>query len=132
VPDPQPGQFKFIGKSALKALISGPGNVGGALGPNRPLAPPASLDVSKGSGVDDPNAKRDGWRPIGEIASTSFGDMLGAGGGPNKFVPVVPMAVVPGKEVAPPPVDRTPRTEFVVLFIWQEPLPGDADVAKKD
>jgi type IV pilus assembly protein PilM len=133
VPDPQPGQFKFIGKSALKALITGPGNVGGGPGGNKVPAPPSGPDL-RGPGAVDTTPNRDAWRPIGEIASTSFGDILGAAGfGPNKMVqPVVPMAVVPGKEAAPPTVDRTPRTEFVVLFIWQEPLPVDADAAKKD
>ena len=104
VKNPAPGQFKLISQSWLRQLVKGdpapgqPGVVG---------QPPPVL------GQPNPNAKpsRDPWKAIGEAASATI-DGSGAAAAVGAPPP-------PETKGAPPPVERT---EFVLVFIWQEPL----------
>jgi type IV pilus assembly protein PilM len=94
---------------------------------------------------------RDSWRPLGEVASASLGGAPATGGPgagmPGAAVPAYgmkPGGKYPGRpdvQMPPPgkgsgttpggPEPETPpqapvaRTEFVIFFIWQEPLPPE-------
>ena len=117
VKDPVAGEFRLINRSFLRDLVKGlPPEVGpGGLAPPPPPPPP-------GAAVK-PN--RDAWRPIGDTASF----VLGAGGGPGVFAPpqFFPPPVNPKeKDVVAPKV--IPRTEFVLVFVWREPITAHAPV----
>jgi type IV pilus assembly protein PilM len=118
VEKPVPGVFVFIQKSNLKTLIKPVQQA--AVGGFQAIPPAVPV------GNDPAKQNRDNWRPIGEIASTTLVE-----GNPG-FVLNPPVVFNPlGKDLAPPP-EVPPRTEFVVLFVWKEPLPGDpvADAKK--
>ncbi len=124
---PEPGVFQHIGKSYLKTLIKGIAAVGPA-GPGQPVQVPVP-----GGPADKPS--RDLWKPIGEVASTSLDsnvNLPNKGGLGTGFIPPPPPQPKDAKDTDI--VARTPRTEFVVLFVWKEPLPVDAAAAdaKKD
>ncbi|HEX5033933.1 MAG TPA: hypothetical protein VFW62_05585, partial [bacterium] len=155
IADPKPGEFELIKKSFLKTLIKGETEKGGKGAVDGAGAPPKS---GSGGGQDnmqvagqgaDAKPKRDNWKPIGEVASSIYGDVSGGGGmfgqpnfegmrpgkgGSNIFNPpggagpVGPDPKLP-KGAAQAPVERT---EFVVLFIWREPLAGAVAEAKKE
>jgi type IV pilus assembly protein PilM len=103
IDNPVPGQFDVIGKSYLKVLQKGTPAVveakGGAQQP-APGAGPAAADVKT----------RDGWNPIGEVAKDLFVDNPGGalGARPDANAAVVAQPI--------------PRTEFVVVFVWAEPI----------
>jgi hypothetical protein len=113
VDNPVPGQFEVIGKSYLKVLQRGipavaeagakPGP-GGAM-PGNPPGPGGP------AGAADQKPSRESWKPIGDVASDLFVDNPGGGGG----------GAAKGEAVVAQPI---PRTEFVVVFVWFEPIAG--------
>ena len=108
--NPVAGQFEVIGKSYLIPLQKGiPADVvAPGKGPANPVPGPG------GPPGQDQKPTRDAWKPIGEVApDLYFG--AGVGGVPAN-------AAAAGKEA--PVVSDIPRTEFVVLFIWAEPIAG--------
>jgi type IV pilus assembly protein PilM len=115
VPVPEPGKFEYVGKSYLKAIFKGADNIGA--GPvianpqNQPPPQPGPAVAEK------PKVSRTGWRPIGEVAIGVFGD--GA-------MPAQPNP--PEKGVA----NIVPRTEFVILFVWQEPIISQQPISIED
>jgi hypothetical protein len=163
---PEPGKFNVISKSFLSALIRpkavggdgkpGFGGGGANVGALNPMGggkdAPGGGDPLAGGG-DPAKPNRDTWTPIGEIASSIFGQ--GGGGFPGappgdirpggKGMPMPPMPPpnkMPGppmggdqgpKAAGPAPKDVVPRTEFVILFIWREPIvAGQPTEEKKD
>jgi type IV pilus assembly protein PilM len=142
-PAPVPGEFKFIDSSYLPSLVA--------------VAPPTPQPGDPSAGpAATPTAKfdRSNWAPIGEIANRihgggGAGPLVGAFGQPAKkgkkkgpvgFAPIGPGVPPIGPAPVVPVVGasgKQPRLEFVVLFLWKEPLrslqplPDDA-VAKKD
>lgn len=112
VKNPVPGQFNVINKSYLKTLLKGE-----QLAKVQPVggggAPPPQPD---GANPVPTKPSRDGWRPIGETALRIFGDNappIGGQGGGN---------LGGGKKDAGEKVAAIPRTEFVLLFVWREPI----------
>ena len=64
-----------------------------------------------------PKPSRDLWKPSGETASMLLVD------GPGGFAPVAPPIVpVPGDKQKDPKDKPAIRTEFVIVFVWQEPI----------
>jgi hypothetical protein len=97
------------------------------------------------AGGDPKGAGRDSWAPIGDVARGTLGGGGGGGRGANqpafaepkesgfqpkeKFVPAAnpnpsnqPNANQPAAQVV-----RQPRTEFIVLFVWREPIGPDTE-----
>lgn len=108
VPDPEPGKFKYIQTSLLPTLFSEPNA--------DPKDPKRSLKfdpVAPTSGLN-----RDDWRPVGEVALAVFAETVDLR---KKEGPIInqPTAVV-NKDGG----KRQPRTEFIIVFIWDEPLPA--------
>ena len=142
VENPVPGQFAHIRTSWLPGLVAaanekdhlgggGEGRKGG--GEGQPAAPGDVGLRKKDRGL---------WKPIGEVAN-SINVGGGAGGGdfgrlgPNRAqMPVQLPADKDKKGIVP--VKKQARYEFVVLFLWKEPMRGSAvaaaaaDAAKKD
>src|SRR5207244_7052329 len=109
-----------------------------------------------GGGAAGAKPTRDGWVPIGETASTTIVDDVGAGGvggapGGGAGVPQGPPGGKGGLGGMPPPGGGglgplggggakaakadgpMKRTEFVLLFIWREPaVAQQAPVANAD
>jgi type IV pilus assembly protein PilM len=107
--DPKPGVFKVIGQSVLRDVVA-------------PMAPAAGPGGPAGGG-NPTGSGRDGWEPL---TGGSTGNQGGGGdsrsgapprnaGGPAAGVGAAPAAAKLGK----------PRTEFVIVFFWQEPTPSD-------
>jgi len=115
VENPVPGQFELIGKSYLKVLQRGiPAAAAAAEGGKGPGAPmPANLPGAGGAGgAAEVKATRESWRPIGDVASDLFSDNPAAAG------------AGPAAKDAAVAVQPIPRTEFVVVFVWAEPIAG--------
>jgi len=145
VREPVPGRFEFIGKSWLNVLVKGDPQLGG-FGPGpapampgreQPAMPGGPGPGAAGDGKEKPN--RDTWKPIGEQAAAVIGE--GAGG----IFPGGPGGEKAPKFVAPPPGSEgtikpktalqkvVPRYEFVILFIWREPIgPPETPAASAD
>lgn len=116
---PAPGQFKLVNRSYLNELIGSTGNntTGGTPGvtsppmtpggPGVPMTPPSvpggggdssSSTSSTEEGKDgEKKVDRSGWQPLSGVTTAATSATSGS-------------------------VIATPRTEFVVLFIWKEPL----------
>jgi type IV pilus assembly protein PilM len=119
VPNPVAGQYKLIGKSFLKTLIKGidPPKAADA---NAPAVPPNPGQGDQGA----PKVNRSTWMPVGEAAASIYGDVaLGGLGGGNQ-----------GNQQGNQPAAGPHRTEFVVLFVWREPVTptGQASTEKKN
>ena len=97
---------------------------------------PAAAPKDALGGNEPSKATRDAWKPIGEQASvvvgaTGTGSGPGVGPGGAKVGPFPgPQGIGPGVKpnVGDPKVapaagtgPRQPRTEFIVLLVWQEP-----------
>ncbi len=130
--DPLPGQFQIIYESTLAKRM----NV---------WSDAWSGYVKKEEEVDefgnkveaskDPKEKKErpqvsGWRPIkGSALAEAFNIANFNGAFPNlaKAMPVTPSFGGPSPDGVPPPraptIQKAPRTEFIVWFIWQEPIP---------
>lgn len=113
---------------------------GGAGAPPGGGAPMAS----GGTGVSDPSGQggtagksdsRSGWSPIGEVAAAVLGGggaggfgggamPPGEGSGGAAVPPGGPAGGGPDESGAAPagPTNLPPRTEFIILFVWQEPM----------
>ena len=136
VRDPMPGQFQYIRSSALPGLVGqAEGERGGPVGKRGAVAADPAEQLAEGAKKKD----RSKWRPIGTEAAA----MNGGGGafGAARFNPgqgaVQPMPPVGpnDKNKAAPAVQKQPRYEFVILFLWKEPIRSMAastDAAKKD
>jgi type IV pilus assembly protein PilM len=125
VENPEPGNFEHIKSSFLAELLKPPlamERVGGPQAiPPQPDAPPL------GQAAEKPKIIRDTWRPLGDIAAQAHGgagmqnDRRGVPRGPGPFAPkqreVKDKQLLPGANV-----DKQPRREFVILFLWKEPL----------
>jgi type IV pilus assembly protein PilM len=143
---PGPGQASKITKSQLKPLIKGlaagaddKGAKQGEFGKAPPGAPGGKMGEQKQDGGAQ-KANRDGWNAIGENAAAILVDHAGGGlgagqgggfgfggGEPGKAPPkgpaFQPNQPVGGGDPKVPAAGQTlPRTEFVLLFIWREPL----------
>ena len=126
-PDPKPGAFKMINGSYLKDIV-------------------APATAASGSAAAPAAALGGDWEPLtgagGSNPSLSSGHMGrgGKGGGGNMNVArsivggrgeSAPGPSVPGPRPAPGNSGGTlaknahPRTEFVIMFFWQEPTPSD-------
>jgi type IV pilus assembly protein PilM len=138
---PVPGRFKIIGQSNLPVLVKG---LTGGTGGGKPGGIGDGPNVGKIGGTPgqpgdqkegEKKINRDGWRAIGEVASSIFVGGGGGGGGQpglgnipggpdkskgSKDFPSgnAPKGDTPG--LANP--NAVPRTEFVILFIWREPI----------
>ncbi|MBM4067956.1 MAG: type IV pilus assembly protein PilM [Planctomycetes bacterium] len=127
VKNPDPGQFELINTSTLAALSSG----GGGKESKGPPGGQGMPDMKGGGGGGGggggkgggkgAGASRSSWKPIGERASAVIGGGSGAKDGSL-------MANNPNSGKARPAAAgaRQPRTEFAILFIWQEPTLEDA------
>ncbi|MFO0845349.1 MAG: type IV pilus assembly protein PilM [Gemmataceae bacterium] len=144
--------FEIIGKGVLDALLGGETGKGGppGAGPGgmgmTPSGPPAMMMMGGspegGSGAAAGAASRSAWRNIGSRAgggaaggaatgaSAAPGRMGGrgisatvAGAGERSSLPPTSGAGTP--TVMPTKAGHT-RTEFIILFIWNEPTPSDA------
>jgi len=127
IDDPEPGVLVNIKSTYLREVLGGGGVGGGAAGPGPRVGPQQAADPAKVGG----GALTDSWRPLGEIAAASFasaaGGIRGGPGGPGFHPPpAVQPAIPPAGGTNPPLRTRAPRTEFVVLFVWKEPLTPDA------
>lgn len=171
VRNPVAGKFNVINKSYLKTLVKGEAGGGdkdkGKGKGGGPEAGPGAgalqggfggggIDGGKGGGDKDDGKKvnREGWRPIGDVASLIFGDFGraggagggagGGGGGPGvgqeagkfpgggdkgfgKGVPENPGGDK-GNPKGPDPGGAVPRTEFVILLIWREPIASQREI----
>ncbi|MCI0376523.1 MAG: type IV pilus assembly protein PilM [Gemmataceae bacterium] len=165
VPNPDPNMFQHIQRSMLRNLLGGAGGLGlgGAGEANAGMKAPPGFGgggkppgqgppgggANEGGGGGQEKPARDGWRPIGEIAASVFGEGGGFGGG---FMPPGVgegaagggMLVGPKDLGGPPPgpmgqifppgkgpaaavnANRQPRTEFIIYFVWREPVPDEA------
>jgi type IV pilus assembly protein PilM len=151
IDNPEPGIFTHIKTSYLGSLLTpnAGGDGGGmAMMPVMPMggdmgAPlPAEGDAGGGA-ADSANKNRSSWRSIGEVAGSILGGggggmmgqgMMGgdeaAGGGmANQMMNMAQMqqpqirGINPaGQQKGAVAVQRQPRYEFVVLFVWKEPL----------
>jgi len=126
VPNPEPGNFAWIKGSYLPGLVKNGNAVNGPApaavnAEGAPVAPTAA-----------PKIPRDTWKPIGEIASMAHAaGLMNVGAQPIGAVRKDPNMPLP-KVV----VEKQARREFVVLFVWKEPLrtlePAATLEAKKD
>ena len=134
---------------------AGPGGEGGMPGPG---GRPEGSGGMPGPGIPGPGLPgggmpgatgRESWKPVGEIASQILSGAGGAGmppggagpgvgagvgvgqGGTSPFGGSTPPA--PGEggttTTVTPQITRQPRTEFVIVFIWQEPTSDPEPVA---
>jgi hypothetical protein len=106
---PKGGQFQILEHSAAaRYLLAG----------DRPKAPGPTPGRGGEEGKDKQPDNRGGWRPPG---GTVLSDVFASAGAPEPKV-LGPSNIPggPGKDKDRPGLP--PRTEFIVLFIWQEPL----------
>jgi hypothetical protein len=103
VPDPIATQFHLINTTDLVFLATGrpAGKDGNPQPPER--TPGGQIKVER----------RDGWRPIGPVLLPA-----GAGITDRTSMPVI----IKDKDKKELPKDQFTRTEFIVLFVWKEPL----------
>lgn len=117
VKDPQPGVFSIIETSYLPTLLAEAGAAaqpkgGGKQMPGMP-APAAGGGGAGGGG----GAPAGAWSPIGDAATKVLASGAGRGGvnGPNNNANINPPPAAAGDN------KDFVRTEFVVLFLWDEP-----------
>ena len=131
VADPQPGVFLYIGQSYLDGLLptaaGGPGGEGGMQ--------PGAVSIP---GMPPPGGMPDGGTPAAPTAGLApawrgLGGTGGAAGtGTGTPSATVGMPLTPGTPGTPPrAVDANARRrhEFVVMFLWREPLPSTPGAA---
>jgi len=122
----RPGQFALIGSSSLPGLIAGGKDKGGS-GPVPGGGPMGAEGMGSGAPVEGgvPKVDRSGWAPTGPVASSV---LKGGGGGGAPGVPdAVPMGppIMPGKGdgiFKKDDIVVAPRTEFIIFFVWNEPV----------
>jgi hypothetical protein len=120
--NPKPGRFYFMENSALAPLLE-------MWGPALPPTPGGKKDIATPGGkVRAIPTTRKNWRPpTFTAAAASFGiqapgapppkTLFGAPTGNPPLAGGAPTAAAPAA-----PIPLAVRTEFVVVFIWQEPL----------
>jgi type IV pilus assembly protein PilM len=109
---PDPTKFRSISKSYLKTLL------------REPTAekddPKRTVKRETGAQPGDNQLDRNIWQPIGDMAKTAIEDW-GLNVRKQEILQPLEVVVVPKEgEVAA----RVTRTEFVIVFIWSEPLPA--------
>jgi hypothetical protein len=124
--DPKPGTFQIISQSYLKDMLAAPSAAAG------PAQAPVPGDSSGGSGNWEPLTSAGGTNPTTSAAAMGrFGPGRGmsdramtprAIGGPTAGPVQVTQGPAPA---ASGPKKAYPRTEFVIIFFWQEPTPSD-------
>lgn len=139
VVNPDPTTFKHIQKSTLKTLIKGGG---GGDKDKKDVGGEIKMDKGGGGGGGgEPGAaakvNRDGWKPFAEIASATYGDVDFKGGAGGNVGAAKDAGFQKKEAAATSGLNLPPRTEFVILFVWREPLPGDpagapSEQAKKE
>jgi hypothetical protein len=136
-------QASKIAKSQLKPLVKGipeEAEKGGKGGQEQMVQNKFSNEQKQEDGKTKVN--RDAWNAIGETASTILvdhagGGMVGQGDGAgmqkkDHFMPGKGLGNPrPGVETKGLATQAMPRTEFVLLFVWREPLAA-APVAVAD
>lgn len=134
VQNPEPGSFVHIKGSHLPTLLKG-GLLPIGAGPAVPAGERAGADAAAPP-AGPPKLSRDTWKPIGEIASMAHGALGNQMGGGGRDVIRDPIG---GKKDLINPklvIEKQPRREFVILFVWKEPLrtlePAVAVEAKKE
>jgi len=111
----------------------------GGMSPTAPGAVPGMAPGMAGTGgaTETPKPTRDSWFPVGTQGAAGPGGMSGpgmspgSGGGPRSRGTTSPSTggpgtMGPGGKPLPASAGLHTRTEFVILFIWQEPTPSDA------
>ncbi|MGL4555516.1 MAG: type IV pilus assembly protein PilM [Gemmataceae bacterium] len=136
--------FELIGNGAVDALVNGTaggamGGPGGMPGPGGPMGGMPGPEGAAGGGTEVAKPSRSGWMPLSSRAGTGGGGPGGMMGGPGGMMgrggmPGGPASsgAIPGPggpggpagPVGPNPGGHT-RTEFIIVLIWQEPLPSD-------
>lgn len=138
VKNPQPGTFVDIKSSHLPNLLKPPMLVGGPPGLGGGGGGGGEGQAGPGAGAEKPKFDRAVWKPIGDIAGTAHGSPaggplnFGGRGGPGFVAPPPPPPPVVIAKDDKTPVNRQPRREFVILFVWKELLPSTPELAKKD
>lgn len=136
--NPQPGEFKVIQASYLREALKLTGGVG--------KEGPAAIS-KKGPGGEDTkpaeqkDTSRDAWRVSGKVATEVTNVVQGNNpergpGGVGKQQPPAPRdgGLKDGKkeeDTAKKNIDRAPHTEFVIFFVWLEPLTPEATAANE-
>jgi cell division ATPase FtsA len=133
---PQVGQFAIINQSYLPVLIKGNAKQGGGVpgqgampGMDPKMMQMANPGAAQGKGgVGGGGPDRDAWSALGEGAKMQGGGggIGGIGGRPDMVFQKQPKG---GDPIAPNPlagvkgkIGNVPRTEFVVVFVWEEPI----------
>ncbi len=111
--NPQPGVFEFISKSFLKTMVKDPT---AAVAINAEETP--DPNDKQTSSKETIKFNRDNWVPLGDVGSTIFADQFRP-----QFVPAAAVLNPNNPNPAPRVVPQT-RIEFVILFVWKEPLPS--------
>ncbi len=146
-----PGQPGVISRSYLRTLADGlavkAGDNKGA-GAGIQVAPPVQGAGAAGGDKNKPN--RDHWLPLADtVAASIFGKHVlpvgaggggpgGGGGGAGIFKPGAPPPIkvgdpgVPGDPKQAPPTLVVPRYEFVLVFVWREPIVAEQPVVLED
>jgi type IV pilus assembly protein PilM len=144
--DPKPGDFKIINGSYVAEISGGASPVAlGRAGIGNPATEGGGVAAGGGGGA--------GWAPLSGAAAAAGptgGPPSGRGGGPPipagggagermmaRQSGAARLGAVPMPGGGPPPVPggtanvavgnkkQYPRTEFVIVFFWQEPTPSD-------
>jgi len=132
VDDALPNSFTYIPVSYLDKLLDerkggagGPGGFGlGGPPIGQPAQPPGPGGLDAGAGATAPAAIAPAWKPLIPLGSGG-GVAAGGAGGPGGGPPIPISGTGPGvgtgdkKEGA-----ERRRYEFVVMFIWREPVPS--------
>jgi hypothetical protein len=114
VQNPDPTKFRSITKSYLKTLLREPAA--------EKDDPKRTIKREVGAQPGDNQLNRDIWQPIGDMAKTAIEDWGLSTRKTEIPLPQEPIVVTKDGEV----VARVTRTEFVIVFIWSEPLPAGA------
>jgi type IV pilus assembly protein PilM len=143
VPDPVPGEFPLIRACFLREVLGGAGlkginrykgrpggRPGGRFAGGRP--PPGGVVPQNlpppviGQATTEQGGLNDIWRPLGETGTMAFAET------PAPATQPAAPQTGPGGAAVPPPPTRAPRTEFVLLFVWQEPFSEDLPQVKAE
>jgi len=151
VEDPQPGTFTYINSTELPQLFTtGGGDTGmpgmpvGGRGSGLPQ-PPAGGNPGQGSGNPSSTATaspRSAWRPEGSVPGfegSSSSSPLGGSAKPGGSTTVGSApATQPGAVPAPAGAEQPKasgrqriRYEFIIMFVWREPITSDSPTAAK-
>jgi type IV pilus assembly protein PilM len=145
IENPEPGIFTHIKTSYLGSLMTPNAAAGGDGQGGMPIMPMGGDMAAPGgdaaAGGEDPAKKsRSSWKSVGEVAGSILGGVGGGGGmdgmmnqgGGGVAEPIMQPKImqqqirgIPGgaaQDKAAAAVERQDRYEFVLLFVWKEPL----------